>query len=62
MCDKWIHTSVKDCERKDRDKSKQTYCVKGPVQKRPTNWLDALKYNNPSFGPILKKQDFLRKF
>ena len=45
VCDKWVHPSFKDCERKDRDKSKLTYCVEGPAQKRPTNWPGALKNN-----------------
>ena len=77
VCDKWVHPSFKDCERKDRDKSKLTYCVKGPAQKRPTNWLDALKKNtfkeslirylveawkDLSFGPILKNKIFYANF
>ena len=45
MCDKWVHPSIKDCKRKDRDRSTPTYCMKGPAQKRPTNWLNALKNN-----------------
>ena len=28
VCDKWVHPSIKDCERKDRDKSKLTYYAK----------------------------------
>ena len=69
MCDKWIHPSIKDCERKSQDKSTATSCVKNPAQKRTANWLDALKddtfkesligylveaWKNPSFVPILK--------
>ena len=68
VCDKWVHPSIKDCERKDRYESTATYCVKEPAQKRPTNWLDALKYNtfligylvdawnDPLFGPVLKNK------
>ena len=71
MCNKWVHPSIKDCERKNRDKSTAKYCVKGPAQKRPTNWQDALKNNtfkesligylveawkDPSFGSILKNK------
>ena len=51
--------------------------MKGPAQKRPTNWLDALKNNtfkeslirylvqawkDPSFGPILKNKIFYANF
>ena len=76
VCDKWVHPAIKDCERKDRDKSKLIYCGKDPAQKRPTNWLDALKSNtfkeslirclveawkDPSFGPILKHKIFCAK-
>ena len=77
MCDKWVNPSIKDCERKDRNKSKQTFCVKGHPQKRATNWLDALKNNtfkeslirylveawkDPPFGPILKNKIFYANF
>ena len=74
VCDKWVHPSIKDCERKDRYKSTATYCVKEPAQKRPTNWLDALKYNtflirylvdawnDPSFGPVLKNKILYANF
>ena len=27
VSDKWVHPPIKDCERKDRDKSAPTYCV-----------------------------------
>ena len=77
MCDKWVYLSIKDCERKDRDKSTGTYCVKDPSQKNPTNWLDALKNNtfkesligylieartDRSFGPILKNKILYASF
>ena len=48
--------------------------MKEPAQKRPTNWLDALKYNtfligylvdawnDPSFGPVLKNKILYANF
>ena len=34
MCNKWVNVPIKDCKRKDRDRSTPTYCVKDPAQKK----------------------------
>ena len=42
--DKIISPSIKDCERTKRALSRSTvYQITGPEQKRPTNWLQALR-------------------
>ena len=46
VTDKWIEPSIKDCERINRSGScTTTFSVKGPAQKRPTNWIAALRSN-----------------
>ena len=53
VTDKWLSPSIKDSERVGRNSSDQTYEIKGPNQKRPTKWMDALK--NPNFKIALNK-------
>ena len=43
VCDKWIELSIKDCEGEDRDSLRGVYSIKSPVQKRPSDWREALK-------------------
>lgn len=53
VSDKWITPSIKDIERNSREESTQLYEIKGDSQKRPTNWILALK--NSSFKESLIK-------
>ena len=53
VTDKWLSPSIKDSERVGRNSSDQTDEIKGPNQKRPTKWMDALK--NPNFKIALNK-------
>ena len=45
--DKWISPSIKDSERSYRASVNTSFQVTGSLQKRPSNWLDAMK--NTSF-------------
>ena len=46
VADKWISPSIKDLEREKRATSSEfIYSINGPVQKRPGNWLSALRSN-----------------
>ena len=47
VTDKWLNPSIKDNERENRESNSQNYEIKGPNQKRPSNWIEALK--NPKF-------------
>ena len=40
---KWVSPSIKDCERDQRGNSSMTYRIKEVGQKRPGNWLQALR-------------------
>lgn len=51
VSDKWITPSIKDCERQNRETVSVSYQIKGAAQKRPTNWIAALK--NSSFKESL---------
>ena len=51
VCDKWVKPSIKDCERDKRSSENIPYQIKGPEQKRPSNWLFALR--NPFFKESL---------
>ena len=53
VTDKWITPSIKDSEREGRNSNDQSYEIKGPNQKRPSNWTDALK--NPNFKVALNR-------
>ena len=44
---KWVSSSIKDCDRDQRGSSSMTYQINKVGQKRPGNWLQALK--NSSF-------------
>ena len=46
VSDKWITPSIKDCERQARSTSSVSYQIKGAAQKRPGNWISALKNAN----------------
>ena len=43
VTDKWLNPSIKDNERKNRESKSQKYEIKGPNQKRSSNWKEALK-------------------
>ena len=47
ITDKWISPSIKDSERNDRASVNTSFHVTGSLQKRPSNWLEAMK--NSSF-------------
>ena len=51
--DKWISPSIKDGERNDRTSVNTSFQVTGLSQKRPSNWLEAMK--NTSFKISLNK-------
>ena len=51
--DKWISPSIKDNERNDRASVNTSFQVTGSSQKRPSNWLEAMK--NTSFKISLNK-------
>ena len=51
VSDKWITPSIKDCEREKRDTAPAAYAITGPSQKRPQNWLLAMR--NPFFKQSL---------
>ena len=51
VCDKWVKPSIKDCERDKRSSESIPYQIQGPEQKRPSNWLLALR--NPFFKEAL---------
>ena len=51
--DKWISPSIKDNERNDRASVNTSFQVTGSSQKRPSNWLEAMK--NTSFKILLDK-------
>ena len=51
--DKWISPSIKDNERNDRASVNTSFQVTGSSQKRPSNWLEAIK--NTSFKILLNK-------
>ena len=53
VTDKWITPSIKDTERVNRCSSSAHYEIKGPNQKRPSNWNEALK--NTNFKVALNK-------
>ena len=52
MCDKWIETSIMDCEREARGSLRAIYSINGPAQRRLSDWREALK--NKSFKESLK--------
>ena len=43
VSDKWITPSIKDCEKQSRNAIDISYHFVGAAQKRPTNWLAALR-------------------
>ena len=52
--DKWISpSSIKDSERNDHASENTSFQVTGSLQKRPSNWLEAMK--NTSFKISLNK-------
>ena len=51
--DKWISPSIKDSERNDHVSVNISFQVTGSSQKRPSNWLEAMK--NTSFKISLNK-------
>ena len=51
--DKWISPSIKDSERSYRASVNTNFQVTGSLQKRPSNWLEAMK--NTSFKISLNK-------
>jgi len=51
VTDKWLSPSIKDCERDSRASTSVSYQIIGPAQKRPSNWISALK--NASFKKSL---------
>ena len=51
--DKWISPSIKDSERNDRASETTSFQVTSSSQKRPSNWLEAMK--NTSFKISLNK-------
>ena len=53
VSDKWLSPSIKDCERDARVSSTGKYQITGPTQKRPNNWIQALR--NASF-----KESFIK--
>ena len=53
VTDKWVSPSIKDCERQERESTTFPYEIKGPGQRRPSNWALALK--NVSFKNSLIK-------
>ena len=53
VTDKWINPSIKDNERDSRCSYNSSYEIKGANQKRPSNWIDALK--NPIFKIAFNK-------
>jgi len=57
VTDKWITPSIKDCERDKRGSSSLSYQINGANQKRPSNWLQALR--NSTFKKSLVR--FLSK-
>jgi hypothetical protein len=46
VTDKWLSPSIKDCERDSRSSSSTAYRITGPAQKRPSNWIQALRNAN----------------
>ena len=42
--DKRLSPSIKDCERDSRASTSVSYQIIGPAQKRPSNWISALKH------------------
>ena len=46
VSDKWIKPSIKDCERESRNSTDVSCYITGANQKRPTNWLLALRSCN----------------
>ena len=42
VTDKWMIPSIKDLERQERESTAFPYQIKGPGQKRPGNWREAL--------------------
>ena len=54
VCDKWITPSIKDNKRQSRSELASSYCIKGPSQKRPTNWLEALTFNTKFKESLIK--------
>ena len=53
VTDKWLQPSIKDSERDVRNSTQASYQIKGPEQKRPSNWTDSMK--NPNFKIALKQ-------
>ena len=51
VIDKWVSPSIKDCECDQRGSSSMTYRISRVGQKRPGNWLQALR--NSSFKKSL---------
>ena len=51
VADKWLSPSIKDCKRDSRAASSVAYHITGPSQKRPSNWIQALR--NASFKESL---------
>ena len=53
MFGEWMTPSINDSERDDRASINTSFQVTGPSQKRPSNWLKAMK--NKSFKISLNK-------
>ena len=53
VTDKWFQPSIKDSERDVPNSTLASYQIKGPEQKRPSNWTDSLK--NLNFKIALNK-------
>ena len=53
VSDKWLSPSIKDCERAARDGSVDSFKITGGNQKRPANWMSALR--NAGFKESLVK-------
>ena len=43
VSDKYITPTIKDCEREARASTSIGYQITGPSQKRPSNWIAALR-------------------
>ena len=53
VTDKWLTLSIKDNERESRCLASTLCQIEGADQKRPTNWIEALK--KPNFKVALNK-------
>ena len=53
VTDKWLQPSIKDSKMDVRNSTQASYQIKGPEQKRPSNWTDSMK------NPIALNKDLI---